>query len=47
MAHQIHQVGRVLAIMNEGRIDPDTPGVFAQKPRTDAMEGAGPGKTRR
>ena len=43
MADQIHQVCRILAVMNgEGRIQPDFEGVVAQEPGADRMERAGP-----
>ena len=42
---QIHQVGGILAVMDgEGGIDADPLGIFAQQPRADAVEGAGPGE---
>ena len=45
MAHQVHQVGGVLAVVDgEGRSRPMSLGVFAQQPRADAVEGAGPGE---
>ena len=43
VADQIHQVCRILAVMNgEGRIQPDFEGVVAQEPGADRMERAGP-----
>ena len=43
MAHEVHQVGRVLAIEDrEGRVEADAVGVLAQQPRADAVEGPGP-----
>ncbi|MGY3420306.1 hypothetical protein ACVWZW_000781 [Bradyrhizobium sp. F1.13.4] len=45
MPDQVHQVGGILAVVDgEGRIDADPLGIFAQQPRADAVEGAGPGK---
>lgn len=45
MAHEIHQVGRILAVMDgEGRIEADLQRIVAQQPRTDAVKGAGPGQ---
>ena len=45
MADQIHQVGGILAVMDgEGRLQSDPGRVFAQQPRADGMEGAGPGQ---
>jgi hypothetical protein len=43
VAHQVQQVGRILAVVDgETRIEADAPGVVAQQPRADAVEGAGP-----
>ena len=40
---QVHQVGRILAIMNgESGIEADLVGIFAKQAGTDTMEGAGP-----
>ena len=48
MPHQVHQVGRILAVVDgEGRIEPDRAGVLAQQPRADAVERAGPGERHR
>ena len=45
VADQVHQVGGILAVVDgEGGIEPDALGVFAQQPRADGVEGAGPGK---
>jgi hypothetical protein len=45
MADEIHQVGGVFAIVDrERRVQPDLVGVFAQQPRADGVEGAGPGE---
>ena len=42
-AHEVHQVGRVLAIEDrEGRVHAAALGVLAQQPRADAVEGPGP-----
>ena len=46
MAREIHQVGRILAIMDgECGIESDPPGIFAQESRADAMEGTGPAES--
>ena len=43
MAHEIHQIGGILAVVDgEGRREPDRLGVFAQEPRADGVERAGP-----
>ena len=48
VADEVHQVRRILAVVDgEGRVEPDRAGIFAQQPRPDAMERAGPGKRRR
>ena len=48
VADEIHQVGRILAVVDgEGRVEADRVCIFAQKPRADAVEGAGPGERRR
>lgn len=45
MAHEIHQVCGILAIMNcEGAVETDLVGIFAEHPRADAMERPGPGQ---
>ena len=45
MPDQIHQVGGILAVVDrEGGIEADLVGIFAQQPRADTMEGAGPGQ---
>jgi hypothetical protein len=45
MADQIHQVGRVLSVMDgERRIEADAARVLAQQACTDAVESAGPGQ---
>jgi hypothetical protein len=45
VAHEIHQIGRVLAIMDrECRIEPDARGVLAQQPCPHTMERTGPPK---
>jgi hypothetical protein len=45
VAHQVHQVGRVLPVVDgERRIEADAAGVLAQQARADAVEGAGPGQ---
>ena len=45
MADQVHQVGGILAIVDrEGGLETDLVGIFAQQPRADAVEGAGPGQ---
>ena len=42
-AHQVHQVGGVLAVEDgERRVHAAAIGVLAQQPRADAVEGAGP-----
>ena len=42
---QVDQVGGILAVVDgEGRVDADPLGIFAQQPRADAVEGAGPGE---
>ena len=42
---QVHQVGGILAVVDrEGGIETDLVGIFAQQPRADAVEGAGPGQ---
>ena len=44
MADQVHQVGRVLAVVDrEGGVETDLLGDIAQKPRADPVERAGPG----
>ena len=44
MADQVHQVARILPVMDrERRIEPDVAGVEAKEPRPDRMKGAGPG----
>ena len=44
MADEIDQVGRIFAIMDgESGRKPDGLGIFAQQPRTDGVERAGPG----
>src|SRR6202011_4015881 len=41
--HEIHQIGRVLAVMNgESRIEADLARMVAQEPGADPMEGPGP-----
>ncbi len=48
VADQVHQVGRILAVMDgEVGVEADGACVFAQEPRADAVECAGPGKRRR
>ena len=48
VAHQVHQVGGVLAVVDgEGAVEPDALGVFAQQPRADGVERAGPGEAGR
>ncbi|MEZ0103113.1 hypothetical protein ABIF25_006695 [Bradyrhizobium elkanii] len=43
VADQIDQVGGILTVMDrEGRVEADTLGEFAQQPRADAVERAGP-----
>ena len=43
MPDEIHQVGRVLAIVNgESGIEADLVGIFAKQPGADTVEGAGP-----
>ena len=43
VAHQIHQIGGILAVVDgEGRREPDRLGIFAQQPRADGVERAGP-----
>jgi hypothetical protein len=45
VAHEVHQVGGILAVMDgEGRLQSDLGRVFAQQPRADGVEGAGPGQ---
>ena len=45
MAHQVHQVGGIFAIVNsEARLESDHLRVFAQQPRANAMERACPGE---
>ena len=45
VAHQVHQVGRVLAVVDgERAVEPDALGIFAQQPRADGVERAGPGE---
>ena len=45
MPDQVHQVGGIFAVVDrEGGIEPDLLGIFAQQPRADAVEGAGPGQ---
>ena len=42
---EVHQVGGILAVVDgEGRVEADLLGIFAQQPRADAVEGAGPGQ---
>ena len=42
---QIHQVGRILAVVDgEVGVEADLLGIFAQQPRADAVERAGPGE---
>ena len=44
MAHEIHQVGGILAIVDrEGRIEADGMRMQAQQPRADGVKGARPG----
>ena len=46
MASQIHQVSRILTVMNgESGIKTNAAGVFTQEACTDAVKGAGPGET--
>jgi len=41
--HKIHQIGRVLAVVNgESRIEADLARVLAQEPRANPVEGPGP-----
>ena len=43
MPHKIHQIGRVLAVVNgESRIEADLARVLAQEPRANPVEGPGP-----
>ncbi|MBA7644774.1 hypothetical protein ES703_52520 [subsurface metagenome] len=43
MPDQIHQIGRVLTIVNgKCRVEADLVGIFAKQPGTDTMERAGP-----
>jgi len=43
MAHQVHEIGRILAIMDrERRIDPDVWCTLPQQACADRMEGASP-----
>ncbi len=43
VADEVHQVGGILAVVDgEVRLEPDLRGVFAQEPRADGVEGAGP-----
>jgi hypothetical protein len=45
VAHQVHQVGRVFAVVNgEGWIKADAFSVFPQEAGADAVEGASPGQ---
>ena len=45
MPDQVHQVGGILAVVDgEGGIEPDLLGIFAQQPRADGVERAGPGQ---
>ena len=45
---EVHQVGGILAVVDgEGRIEADLPGIVAQQPRADAVEGARPRSARR
>jgi hypothetical protein len=45
VAHEIHQVSRILAIVNrEVSVETDLVGVFPKQPRADAMERPGPGQ---
>ena len=45
MADEIHQIGRILAIVDgEAGRKPDRFRIFAQKPRADGVECAGPGQ---
>jgi hypothetical protein len=44
MPDEVHQVGRILAVMDRERgIDPDVARVVTQKPSPNRMECAGPG----
>ena len=44
MPDEVHQVGRILAVMDRERgIDPDVAGVVTQKPSPNRMECTGPG----
>ena len=44
MAGPVHEIGRVLAVMDgELRIEPDALRIFAQQARADGVEGARPG----
>jgi hypothetical protein len=41
--HKVHQIGRVLAVVNgESRIEADPSRIVAQEPGADPMEGPGP-----
>ena len=45
MPDQVHQIGRILAIMDrERRIEPNLAGVVTQEPRADPVERPGPGQ---
>ena len=45
MPDQVHQIGRVLTVVNrESGIDPDLVGILAQKPSADPVERSGPGQ---
>ena len=44
MPDEVHQVGRILAVMDRERgIDPDVARVMTQKPSPNRMECTGPG----
>ena len=46
VADQIHQVGGILPVMDRKvGVEPNLAGVFAQKPRSNAMERPRPGKS--
>ena len=43
MPHEIHEVGRILAVMDrESRVESNLGRVFTQQPRTDGVKRAGP-----
>lgn len=45
MADQIHQISRILAVMDrEGRVHADLLGILPQQPRTDGVERPRPGQ---